>query len=917
MTFERNHAPGWQQRVPGASWFKADLHVHTIDDHPGGKAKLPDGVNGAPDDAEAQRAYARRFLRRLIEAEVGVVGLTPHSPRAGAGPESSAAWRIVSEWNDGVDEDDVPFREKVYAVYPGFEINVNAGKKGVHLLVLFDPEIGRDRYLRLFDAVMDGAEPWRNGSLRMTKKDLPEILQTLDGRARDFGEADPADFLLLGAHLLSSHGAHREMNSQVLETFPLDRLAGLGLPESKLAEDFNEKQKPGRYWLPLMRKHRQAFFRGSDAYTLDAVGRRHTWVKLASPRIRALRQAFVASDSRLREAFERAAGGRLAPIADPPGECASRPWLRGVTVEGRAGFFGEAAEGGKFAFSPDLTCVIGGSMTGKSTLLDGLRLYTGAVLPQGEGVLRKQVVSRGANFQAGSAKVALDCPGSNPTAPARERWPAQFFAQNELQRLSEDNSAVEDILAKLDGAEAVEMEAREERLREQDSALEALVASLNRLDDQVAEAEQAEARARSAQEALEAFREAGVEEYHSVSRAYESWRSAVDEVRGLSRQVDEVASAVGGFAVPELDADIQHILASRAESEVGSSGLRSGWHAATGTAGALRQEVEGWIEDALRFTERLGALATTARKRVEQAMAERGHGSAELRQFQELSRQASLLPSYSRHSVEVRNERTRQENRFASLKEARETLLSKQRAAFDRVMRGIDAKQGSRIRGRRVDDGDLSVLAEFLESFKQRGITRWWRDCRGRQPTPATLLAHLNAHDLEALGMSPAVRATFREAMTAARRRQLAALRCRDRYVLELEVARGSYRPLSELSGGQRVSLLLTLLLETSDDRPLVIDQPEDELDNRFLFETVLPALKNLKGRRQLIVATHDANIVVNGDADMVIQLEATADKGRVACAGAIDDPAVRDAIVETVDGGREAFRLRRQKYGF
>ena len=50
----------------------------------------------------------------------------------------------------------------------------------------------------------------------------------------------------------------------------------------------------------------------------------------------------------------------------------------------------------------------------------------------------------------------------------------------------------------------------------------------------------------------------------------------------------------------------------------------------------------------------------------------------------------------------------------------------------------------------------------------------------------------------------------------------------------------------------------------------------------RFLFETMLPALKRLKGRRQIIVATHNANIVVNGDADQVIQLEATADRGHV-----------------------------------
>jgi hypothetical protein len=66
------------------------------------------------------------------------------------------------------------------------------------------------------------------------------------------------------------------------------------------------------------------------------------------------------------------------------------------------------------------------------------------------------------------------------------------------------------------------------------------------------------------------------------------------------------------------------------------------------------------------------------------------------------------------------------------------------------------------------------------------------------------------------------------------------------------------------------VSLLLSLLLESDDTRPLIIDQPEDELDKSYLFETVLPALHRLKGHRQVIFATHDANIVVNGDADQV-----------------------------------------------
>ena len=105
---------------------------------------------------------------------------------------------------------------------------------------------------------------------------------------------------------------------------------------------------------------------------------------------------------------------------------------------------------------------------------------------------------------------------------------------------------------------------------------------------------------------------------------------------------------------------------------------------------------------------------------------------------------------------------------------------------------------------------------------------------------------------------------------------------------------------------------------ETSEcRRSSLIDQPRDELDNRFLWETVLSALRRLKGRRQVIVATHNANIVVNGDADLVVQLEADAQHGRVAVSGAIEAPQVRRAIIETVDGGEKASELRKAKYGF
>ena len=197
-------------------------------------------------------------------------------------------------------------------------------------------------------------------------------------------------------------------------------------------------------------------------------------------------------------------------------------------------------------------------------------------------------------------------------------------------------------------------------------------------------------------------------------------------------------------------------------------------------------------------------------------------------------------------------------------------------------------------------------------------MTRWWKGLEPDQkPSPEELLDPPYQRQPGRCGHDPRGATDLPRVRDQVQAAGLGRLRAPDIYVLEMQLDDGGYRQLDELSGGQRVSILLSLLLETADDSPLVIDQPEDELDNRFLWETILPALKKLKGQRQIVVATHNPNIVVNGDADMVIQLEATAQRGLIAEAGAIEEPAVRDAIVRTVDGGDEAFRLRRRKYGF
>ena len=129
------------------------------------------------------------------------------------------------------------------------------------------------------------------------------------------------------------------------------------------------------------------------------------------------------------------------------------------------------------------------------------------------------------------------------------------------------------------------------------------------------------------------------------------------------------------------------------------------------------------------------------------------------------------------------------------------------------------------------------------------------------------------------------------------------------------------WRALDDLSAGQKATAVLLLLLDS--DAPLVVDQPEDDLDNRFISEGVVPRMRGEKGNRQFIFSTHNANIPVLGVAELILGLTAMgeAGEGRARIApehiGSIDESSVRDIVEELLEGGRNAFETRRRKYGF
>ena len=921
--FKRNETDFWRREVPGARWFKADLQIHTIDDLPGGGIKIPPGVkapcdNTAPWSEDALRDYARKFLQSATRNGIQVLGITPHSARMRSDSSLSAAWKIVEVWNEENDHDNIPFIEKIHAVFPGFEPSLQNGNEGLHMLLLFDPEIGRERYLNAYHDVMGHATPWRGGEFVISDKSAEDAFQALyrfhkrecpEGR----GKASWS-YIALAPHIGRNKGYIDALKGQVLENFPHKEVAGLDPGREKLPEDVLKKRK----WLSEgMTKYRQAFFHSSDAYKVEDIGRRYTWIKLASPRIEALRQAFLAGDSRIRIAYERGENGKLIEISNPPNETAGgRPWLKSVEVKGEASFFG-GGSGTRFDLSPDLTCVIGGSMTGKSTFLDGLRVHLGAPLPENDESLSKQIEGRGRIRFLGSdsADVPLKLEGGDPTAEHFDRWQAVFFSQNELQKLAQEPDAVEEVLARFAASEATEIKARDEQLRSMDDGLRCAASRLDEFDNQAAEVEQSCERCRGAVEKLEAFKDAGIEEYHRASRDLARWMDSAKASKKFAKAIDRVLQTAESIDMPDIDSALATLLRTAGVDEQAEA-FSERWDRIADSLRAAKRE----LTDAAAVIESIANVLKTNEQNVQRGMnrtlADIGMDSSKIDEFQALSRQAALLESYEAALHEINETRRKEERAFEELLEKRNSLVEEQRAAFDQARKAIGEKFEGRISASRIDNGNLQPLDKFLRGLSKQGVTRWWNDQKDKHP-PGTLMANLKAGDLGSVRMSGAVQDTFRETLTRSKRRELKAIRCKDRYLLKSRVGGNNYRPLDQLSGGKRVSLLLSLLLETDDNRPLVIDQPEDEIDNRFLFGTILPALKRLKGRRQIIMATHNANIVVNGDADQVIQLEADADRGWIAQSGAIEDPAVRKAIIQTVDGGDEAFRLRRKKYGF
>lgn len=122
------------------------------------------------------------------------------------------------------------------------------------------------------------------------------------------------------------------------------------------------------------------------------------------------------------------------------------------------------------------------------------------------------------------------------------------------------------------------------------------------------------------------------------------------------------------------------------------------------------------------------------------------------------------------------------------------------------------------------------------------------------------------------------------------------------------------FYPIQKASVGQKTTAILTYIL-SSGSEPLLLDQPEDDLDNRLVYHFIVKRLKKAKQSRQIIIATHNANIPVNAQTDYMISMSSNNTAIKVKCAGSLDNEKIREEILDVLEGGQEAFKMRAKKY--
>jgi hypothetical protein len=605
--------------------------------------------------------------------------------------------------------------------------------------------------------------------------------------------------------------------------------------------------------------------------------------------------------------------------------------------------------GAKLEFADGLNCLIGGRGTGKTTALEFLRFGLGLMPDPKANPQRHRAIEALVKANLGNGRLTIglrtkmdmrytaSCSAHEtiqvlnevgtavPISLARDQiFGADVFSQNEIEEIASSPAAQLELLDRFQESDTAAIDRELEQLQRQ---LDQSSIDLCRIDQELDDALVRASEVPVLQEKLKGFAEAAGPDADRINAAHAAKSQRAREERvpefmiaALQKVVREIGSSQLSFQAAveaQFDAQLQQG-ANRELFQALQADLKNlARHLAT-TLQSIEKEARTVEERIKRHAAELAkrhAVQEAEYRTIIEASEEHGERVAE-----RLALQTSLANAQSAVKEQVAGEKQQQimlRARAALLKQASE--LRDQRFALRKRTAERLSNQFPSIRVTVIQAADLQDYQELVtEALKGAGVKQ---GAAAERLCPLFLPSELaevvRQNDVSMLMQ----RAGFDEDRS---KKVLSALSGGGiHYAIEavalddqpcIELLDGdTFKESTHLSTGQRCTAILPILL-TQSERPLLIDQPEDNLDNAFVFETVVRALQAIKGSRQVIFVTHNPNITVLGEAERVFVFSSDGQHSALKQAGTVDE--CREQIENIMEGGREAFLLRKARYG-
>ncbi len=862
----------------GSRWLRADFHLHTNAD----KEFSFSGENSH---------YFSSYVDALEASGIRVGVITNHNKF------DVAEFKSLRK----------TAKNKDVFLLPGVELSVNDGANGIHTLVVFSKEWlenGKDYINQFLNVAFEGKTPkeyeHENGRCSLG---LIDTIKKLEGYHKDF--------FLIFAHVEEKCGLWNELDGgRIQELWNNELFCRRSLAFHKVRTHNVADKKcrvKVRHWLG---DQYPAEVEGSGCKAIDQIGQgNHRYIKIGDFTFEAVKYALLDHANRLAAEPEKHENSHILSVT----------------------FDGGVLDGETIHFSPELNTLIGIRGSGKSSILEAVRYaldipfgekasdkkykqdLVGHVLGSGGKVTVQAIDRRAQQYEV--RRIYKEKPGVyvdgvlQPGISIRETILNKpiYFGQKDLSSTGEgfENDLVEKLLGeKLTGFRS--------RIDAQRQALFEAVAHLKKLSKTDEKKKEYESKKQDAEFRLTSYKEHGMEEKLQKQVGFDTdSRKCAQVISYVKTYLADLDEFINQY---EDDLKNERVYQS-SENAVFFNDFFSSYGKLITAFGRIKEallegkstleELQGKGNEFEKLKDDLKEEFAEIERKLAEELKDAGAKAIRPDEFRQLRKSSDQ----AKHMLEALDKQESQrltlnQDLLQELTKLNELWLEEYKAIqteLDKVNKGH-----SSLEMKAEFKADKEAYVGFMKDvFRGSHIRETaFVNLADAFPDFGAMYKEFERAKTIVSGAAPKLEDLFMDNLPA-----LLTWQVPNRFIIEY---RG--KELKRHSLGQRASALILFVLSQQENDLIIIDQPEDDLDNQTIYEDVIKLIRRLKPKTQFIFATHNANFPVLGDAEQIFSC-AYSDDSITVTSGSIDRPNLQQEIVDIMEGGEEAFKQRKRIY--